>query len=185
MNKIPPHFINNTPIKIDEKPIAPFKLKKLNPYLFKRKSVHQISGKNAFQHIVHKIRFTKTRDIKNNKEIILESDGYWIKQGNSDYLNVQVNNIVFIEAKDKICEFHMLDRRIIESRATLQREIYDQTFSYYDNFYKLGRSYVINLTHVKNISGRRILYPELGKNRFIRIPDDQMKSLFNLLKIGF
>lgn len=105
-------------------------------------------------------------------------DKYWIKQGKSDFIGIEINDILFVEAKDHICEFNLIDGRVIKKRTTLTKGIYEKTLIFYPNFYRLTRSFVINLYHVKNISGKRIIYPELN-NKWIKVPDDQLKTLFN------
>jgi len=108
-------------------------------------------------------------------------DKYWIKQGKSDYIGIEINDILFVEAKNHICEFNMIDGRIIEKRTTLTKGVFERTLAYYPNFYKMTRSFVINLDHVKNINGKRIMYSDLDKNKWIRIPDEQVKRLFSLI----
>ncbi len=108
-------------------------------------------------------------------------DTYWIKEGTSNYTGITIKDIVFVEAKDKICEFNMIDGEILKKRATLEKQIFDETLSYYPNFYKLSRSFIVNLDHINNIDGRRIIYPELNKKIYIKIPEDQLKTLFALI----
>ncbi len=109
------------------------------------------------------------------------SNKYWIKEGTSQYKSMIIKDIVFVEAKDKICEFNMIDGTVFKKRATLEKQVYDQILSSYNNFYKLNRSYIVNLDHIHTIEGRRIVYTDLNNTK-IRIPDDQIKSLFD--KIG-
>jgi len=106
---------------------------------------------------------------------------YWIKQGKSDYVGIEINDIIFVEAKDHICEFNMIDGQVIEKRTTLTKGVFEATLALYPNFYRLSRSFIVNLQHIKNVNGKRIVYPELDKKKSIRIPDDQMKILFDLL----
>ncbi len=108
-------------------------------------------------------------------------DTYWIKEGTSNYTGITIKDIVFVEAKDKICEFNMINGDILKKRATLEKQIFDETLRYYPNFYKLSRSYIVNLDHINNIDGRRIVYPELNKKIYIKIPEDQLKTLFKLI----
>lgn len=110
-----------------------------------------------------------------------DRDKYWIKEGTSDYVGISINDIAFVEAKDHICEFNMIDGQILKKRTTLTKGVFEKTLIFYSNFYRLSRSFIINLDHIKNISGKRIMYPEIGKHKFIRIPDDQIKPLFNLI----
>ncbi len=108
-------------------------------------------------------------------------DKYWIKQGKSHYIGIEINDILFVEAKDHICEFNIVDGRIIKKRTTLTKGVFEQTLAFYPNFHRMTRSFIVNLNHIKNINGKRIMYPELGKNKWIKIPDDQLKSLFALI----
>lgn len=105
---------------------------------------------------------------------------FWIKEGTSYYKNIIMNDIVFVESKNKICEINMIDGTIFKKRATLEKEVYEQILSSYNNFYKLNRSFILNLDHINTIEGRRIVYSNL-RNIKIRIPDDQIKELFDLI----
>ena len=107
-------------------------------------------------------------------------DKYWIRGKEGNYIGVPINDIVFVEAQNKVCEFHLRDGTVLEKRATLEKDIYAGTLAFYTNFYKLGKSYIVNLDHVSNIEGKQIIYPELDKKKVI-IPSTHAKAFFDTI----
>lgn len=102
---------------------------------------------------------------------------YWIKEGSSSYTHVTVENIVFVEVINKVCEFHMASGKVLIHSASLEKDIYNRHLAFYPNFYRLGRSYILNIDYVNSIEGNQIVYPML-ENKKIRISRNQKDALF-------
>jgi len=95
---------------------------------------------------------------------------------------IDIKDLVYVEALDHYCRFHIIGRKSITIKARLRSDIYENSLMMYENFHQLGRSIIININELVSIEGNRILFDDPSFKPIV-IPKNGKRQLYELLKI--
>ena len=81
------------------------------------------------------------------------TDHVFVFHGENEHLRISVNDIVYLKAAWDYCEIHTRgNRRLMVSAA--MKDVYEDLPS--DNFIRISRSYIINISFISKITGNII-----------------------------
>lgn len=109
-------------------------------------------------------------------------DRYWMRESKNNLMQVNVKDILYVEARDHYCQFVIRDKKPVMIKARLKNDIYENSLSAYPFFHQLGRSFIINLNEIVKIEGNIIQFDD-SSTKPIQVPKNARKELFQLLNI--
>ena len=111
-------------------------------------------------------------------------DRYWMREGKNNLTQVNVRDILYVEARDHYCQFIIRDKKPVMIKARLKSDIYENSLASYHFFHQLGRSFIINLNEIVKIEGNIIQFDD-PNTKSVQVPKNARKELFNLLNIEY
>ena len=85
-----------------------------------------------------------------------KSDRFWLKINKGEYEGINYENIVLVRSAGHYNEIVVYNQKSLFIIAKLKDELYNLHFGFYDNFFLLGRSCILNRKYVHRIRGNEI-----------------------------
>jgi len=113
-----------------------------------------------------------------------DNDRFWAKVERNEYVGVRLNEIIYFQAFDHFNKLYVKNaEHPLIVKGGLKKDVFDAHLFYYDNFYQLSRSYVINRDYINSVKGNELVIASGGFTQKIKIPRDKKEGLFDWLNI--
>ncbi|UNY98041.1 LytTR family DNA-binding domain-containing protein [Zhouia spongiae] len=161
----PPNIIVTTAYK--EYALEGFELNVID-YLLKPFSFER------FMKALNKVRITKQANVRVPSEMNTEKPARIFLKGDKRYYQVNINEILFVEAYGNYSKIHLLDEMILchEKISSLEKILPDK------KFLRVHKSFLISLNHIEVIEGNRIYI----KNHIVPVGQTYKLIVNNLIK---
>lgn len=90
--------------------------------------------------------------LKADKETIPAKDSFLYVRQEDSFIKIDWNTLLYIEGMQNYLKLHLIDKTIvIHQTMTAIEELLPQ-----DSFYRIHKSYLVNINHIESISGTRL-----------------------------
>lgn len=112
---------------------------------------------------------------------ILNLSKIWIKEGNSTFIWLQVNQIVLIQSAGHYSKVHTIDGRILITKIGIRNFVKEKLEPIYSvEMLQIGRSNIVNINHMSAMSKSKL---KLVNNIEIPLSNNARKTILKKLQL--
>ncbi len=125
------------------------------------------------------VNFFRKLNISEKSYQEYQSQKIWISVKRGVFESLEFEDIIHIQAADHYLKIHLCEKRLYVIKSSL-KDFYKQYLSKYDMFYRLSRSYIVNLDMAHKIENNQLY---LKEHTVLPIPKSKREEILKIVGV--